>query len=403
MSDSARLTTAGKIVVALVVLLCIGGGAWLFLQPSASSTSRTDGSALTSSPAGDQITVGIAYGTEKQRWLQWAVAEFAATPQGRRINIDLIPMGSQEGAHALLQGDQRIHVWSPASALYKDTFEQDWQLVHGKPPIMHEAALALTPMVFVTWKERLDAFEAGLGSMEFDTVLQALQMSGGWGGIANRPEWGYFKFGQTDPVKSNSGMTSLLLSAYHHKGALQGLTLADVVAPAYQDWVRPMAQSASGLRNSSGNLVREMVLKGPSTYDAVLVYENLAIDYLKNAEGRWGALAVTYPKLNIWNENPYYIIDAHWSSSAHQKAAQQFLDFLLSVPVQERALQHGFRPANPAVSITDSQSPFVQASSYGIQIDLNSICEPPSAEVISNLLTGWQPPPTLKKTPSTCS
>ena len=46
------------------------------------------------------------------------------------------------------------------------------------------------------------------------------------------------------------------------------------------------------------------MLKGPSSYDAVFVYESVAIDYLKNAEGRWGALHIIYPAYNMWNDNP---------------------------------------------------------------------------------------------------
>ena len=62
---------------------------------------------------GPKVEIGIAYGTEKQRWLEWAVAEFAKTSEGKHINVNLIPMGSLEGAHAILGGDKRINVWSP--------------------------------------------------------------------------------------------------------------------------------------------------------------------------------------------------------------------------------------------------------------------------------------------------
>ena len=103
--------------------------------------------------------IGIAYGTEKKRWLEWAVRAVRARPNdGERIQVNLIPMGSLEGAQAVLAGDQRIHVWSPASALYKDVFVQEWKIKHSGDPIVREEALALTPMVFVMWEERYEAF-----------------------------------------------------------------------------------------------------------------------------------------------------------------------------------------------------------------------------------------------------
>jgi hypothetical protein len=50
--------------------------------------------------------------------------------------------------------------------------------------------------------------------------------------------------------------------------------------------------------------MREMVLRGPSQYDCVLIYENLAIDYLDEARNRWSELHVDYPEPNTWNELP---------------------------------------------------------------------------------------------------
>ena len=102
---------------------------------------------------GNAVELDIAYGTEKQRWLEWAVQEFAKTRDGKRIKINLIPMGSLEGAHALLNGDQRIQVLSPASSLYKDTFVQEWQVKYSTNPILKEEPIALTPMALgLVWR-----------------------------------------------------------------------------------------------------------------------------------------------------------------------------------------------------------------------------------------------------------
>jgi ABC-type sulfate transport system substrate-binding protein len=151
-----------------------------------------------------------------------------------------------------------------------------------------------------------------------------------------------------------------------------------------------MERGASGLLNSTGNMMREMILKGPSSFDALLVYENVAIDYLKNAEGRWGQLRVAYPSKNMWNDNPYYILDVPWSSAAHREAAEAFLEFLMTEPIQKEALAHGFRPGNPSVPIKVAGSPFESLAPYGVRVDLGSICEAPKAEVINNLLASWQ-------------
>ena len=109
-------------------------------------------------------------------------------------------------------------------------------------------------------------------------------------------------------------------------------------------------------------MMKEMVLKGPSSYDALMVYESVAIDFLKNAEGRWGQIRVVYPEYNAWNENPYYIINAPWSTPEQRKAAEAFLAFLLTERIQREALVHGFRPANTNVPVKFAGSPFVTLS-----------------------------------------
>jgi len=394
MADSPKLTALGKIFIFLFVVLCAGGAYYFFNNNASNSKGKSSGSSggvldsLTG--GGEQVELGIAYGTEKQRWLEWAVQEFAKTHDGKHIKINLIPMGSLEGAHALLNGDQRIQVWSPASALYKDTFVQEWQVKYSQNPIIKEEPIALSPMVFVMWDERYQAFAQKYRTVSFVTINQALQEKGGWDTIAQKPDWGLFKFGHTHPNESNSGLMAVVLAAYSYHKKTKDLELKDVVDVGFQNWLQGLERAVSGLSNSTGNMMKEMVLKGPSSYDALLVYESVAIDYLKNAEGRWGQLRIVYPEYNSWNDNPYYIIDAPWSSKDQRKAAETFLNFLLSEPIQKESLVHGFRPANPSVPVKFPESPFVKYADYGIKVDIAKICEPPRAEVVNNLLQSWQ-------------
>jgi ABC-type sulfate transport system substrate-binding protein len=136
--------------------------------------------------------------------------------------------------------------------------------------------------------------------------------------------------------------------------------------------------------------MREMVLRGPSQYDGLMVYENLVIDYLDAARQRWGDLQVAYPVPNLWNEHPYYILDVPWSSKAQRDAGRQFLDFLTSEPIQRRALEHGFRPGNPAVPVRFAESPLVRHEAQGLTIDLPRLYEPPRAEVINDLIASFR-------------
>jgi hypothetical protein len=388
-----KLTLLGTLVIFVFIAACLVGAYYLFSSRRASSPINPSQPGSTSTgwfSSAPTAEIGVAYGTEKRNWLEWSVGEFNKSKEGKTIKVNLIPMGSLEGAHAILEGDKRIHVWSPASALYKDIFVQEWQVKYGGSPILREEPLALSPMVFVWWDERYQAFQHKYQKVSFVTIEQALNEKGGWNTIAGKPEWGLFKFGHTHPNQSNSGLMTIILAAYSFQKKSRGLSLNDVVDIKFQEWLSNLERGVSGMSNSTGNMMREMVLKGPSSFDALFVYESVAIDYLRNAEGRWGQIRVTYPEFNAWNDSPYYIIDASWSTPEQRKAAQVFLDFLLSEPIQKESLKHGFRPANTNVAIRTPDSPFTQYANYGIQIDVGSICEPPKMEVVNNLLASWQ-------------
>lgn len=58
----------------------------------------------------------------------------------------------------------------------------------------------------------------------------------------------------------------------------------------------------------------------------------------------------------------------------------------MSAPIQKHALEHGFRPGNPDVSVRFPESPLIRHSSHGVRIDLPRMCEPPKDEVLQELL-----------------
>jgi ABC-type Fe3+ transport system substrate-binding protein len=250
-------------------------------------------------------------------------------------------------------------------------------------------------MVFVAWQQRFDAFARHYNEMNFQTIGQAIVEKEGWTAIANQPDWGFFKFSHTDPGSSNSGLMSLVLMSYDYRAKHAGLDNTDILDSKFQDWLRTIERNLvgarSGLSDSTGNLMTSMVQRGWSTYDVIFVYESVAIDYLQRANGRYGPLKVVYPKYNMWNDNPYYVLDVPWSSPEQRKAAKMFLDFLLGEDAQRQAMTHGFRPANTNVPTNGPDSPFAKYPNLGIRPDVPGIfCEPPKAEVMESLLLAWQ-------------
>jgi hypothetical protein len=398
--SSGRRVAAGLAAAALLILVGMLGWALRGGHQAATEAGAgpAEGGAAVPAPATgrQRVAINIAFGTEKEKWLKEALGEFEKTPEGKRIQINLVGLGSVEGAQAILDGpgDVPIHVWSPASSAYRDVFEQEWRIKHSKEPIVRAENLALTPMVFVLWKSRYEAFMAKYSKVSFETIAQAMLERGGWGTIANQPGWGLFKFGHAHPSKSNSGLLTLVLMAYEFSHKERGLTTTDIMQPMFQEWLKgfehAVARPGGSLTHSTGTLMREMILRGPSQYDCLMVYENLAIDYLDDARHRWEELRVVYPEENLWNEHPYYVLNVPWSGPEKREGAERFLEFLTSEPIQRRALAHGFRPGNPAVPVRFPESPLVRHATQGLLIDLARVCEPPRADIVYDLIASYR-------------
>jgi serine/threonine-protein kinase len=398
------LAAAGFVAVAATFALAATLWNWAAVRPpgargslpplAAPALSRPSVAGATL-PSPSRVEIHIAYGTEKQKWLEEASAEFEKTAAGSRIKVNLHGMGSLEAAQAVLTGPTPVpfHVWSPASSAYRDLFEREWRAKHATSPIFKSENLALTPMVFVMWESRHAPFVKKYGKVSFRSLGEAIRQERGWEAIGGQAEWGRFKFGHTHPHRSNSGLVTLILMAYEFSAKERNLSRADIAEARFVEWLhifeQGVARPSGSLTHSTGTLMRDMVLRGPSQYDCLLVYENLTVDYLEAARDRWGELRVDYPEPNLWNEHPYYILDVPWSDPAQRAAASEYLAFLMSPPVQLKALAHGFRPGNPEVSMRSAESPLTRQARQGLKIDLPKMCEPPRAEVVKELLSSY--------------
>ena len=53
-------------------------------------------------------------------------------------------------------------------------------------------------------------------------------------------------------------------------------------------------------------------------------------------------------------------------------------------------LADGFRPGSLSVAVNAPDSPVILNAAYGAKVEINKLCDPPLAEVITNLLMSWQ-------------
>ena len=343
----------------------------------------------TSPGAAAPIELRIATGKEKQKWLELYAKKFAGTTEGSGIQIEIVPVGTMDAFRSMIDGESKVHVWTPSSDMMEDLFVHEWMAKHNKNPILQEQNLALTPIVFLMWEDRYQEFLKKYQTVSFATIARALQEKQGWAAIANKPEWGRFKFGLSDPARYNSGLALLfVLSHEYHKEPGQ-LTITELSDKGLQQNMNIFRTYSVGTKLESSDLAADMIAKGPSSYDAIFTYESLALRSLKEAQGRWGKVRLLYPAYNFWMDNPFYVLDVPWSSSQHQAAAKAFLNYLYSPRIQKELLAMSIRPANPEVPLQDPGSPFLLYKEQGTVIDVQNAMDEPRGEIVKAMLDDW--------------
>jgi len=99
-----------------------------------------------------------------------------------------------------MESDRRIHIFAPASGLYKEGIHQTIQGEVQRRPIGSEQNVALTPLAFVMFQDRYDAFVKKYKELNFKTLNEAAKTKG-WDEIAGKPEWGPFTFTCANPTE----------------------------------------------------------------------------------------------------------------------------------------------------------------------------------------------------------
>ena len=144
---------------------------------------------------------------------------------------------------------------------------------------------------------------------------------------------------------------------------------------------------------STKELMKVMLSWDPPEVESIIIYENLALNELNkanlNEKDPDKGLKIIYPALNIWNDNPYYILNVPWSSPEQRLAAKLFQEFLLTEKAQVVARdKSSFRPANSTVPLLQKDNLFDKFQNV-VQARLHKIPNP-KAEILEQLLKIWE-------------
>ena len=352
-------------------------------EPSQAADSPARAATLT------PVEVQIAYGSEKKTWFEEQVRLFRSsqprTNSGRPIAVTTFAMGSGEAAQGIANGNLKPTVFSPASGAYVTLLNATWLAKAGRtrPIAPPGQPLLLSPIVVALWKPMAEALGWPKKELGWVDLLKVSANPQGWAAFG-APEWGKFKLGHTHPQCSNSGLLSVLATAYAGADKTRELTIADLENPQVQKFIGSVEGTIVHYGKSTGFFADKMLEHGPGYLSAAVLYENLVIEsYAKS-----GAvpLVALYPKEGtFWSDHPFSILDAEWISPEQRGAAEALLAFLRARPAQERALALGFRPSDPSIALA---APLDAA--HGVDPKKpQTLLDVPEGRVLEKLLEVW--------------
>ena len=384
------------VVISIAIAACGGGG-----------DSGDGGGAIEGDP-GDCITVDMAVSSEKIALLTDLANAFNDSDEADLDGscIFVRPARKASGAAANLivdgwpdpdaNGPQPV-IWSPAASGWAGIVNEraGSVLAPAGTPFM------LTPLVIAMPKPMAEALGWPDTPIGFADIVALSKNPDGWASVGH-PEWGPFRLGKTNPNYSTSGLNFTIAQYYAATGKTSGLTVEDLNRADAQQFSRDVESAVVHYGDITMTFLNNWFAtdaRGTSlTYtSAVAVEEKSVIDYnLGNPDGELAAgevprvprvpLVAIYPSEGtLFSDNPFIILDTAWVTPEQQAAAKVFEAYVQRPENQEKVLEFGFRPNNPAVPVGEP----ISAANGVDPTQPRAELEVPDADVLVRVLDSW--------------
>jgi len=261
--------------------------------------------------------------------------------------------------------------------------------------LTNSRATALAPVVIAIWESRLDAIRETIGdeNIGWEDLLDVLDSPNGWQDYGLEGGRRSVYYGHTNPRFSPTGLSTLLAEFYvsaRRNGFDEGpLTLDMINNAAVQQGVREIENLIRHYSRRTTEFT-DYIAQGPDYLDFVALEENDVIAINRGLRGFSPPperLVALYPSEgSYWHEHPVCILNGDWVSSEQRRAAEMFVDYVLTEENQEYILSFGLRPANPAVQIG---YPFEEENGVLANPSVPSL-PMPATDVVARVQDSWQ-------------
>ncbi len=345
------------------------------------------------------VEISVVTALSIEPWIRDAANQFnqdrhILEDTGQPINVTIIPMDGLAAKSRLEREemDPMPTAWIPDSryltelvnATFKERLGRDVFLTDGE---YRGRPVAITLLAWGIYESRAQALEQTYGAINWQAIHDAAVNPDGWDALGGKEEWGFFKLAISNPRKNVSGLGAMVAAAggYYHR---TGINVEDVNSNDFQDWLAEIMSSMSDLSGGTYT-VQDLALFGYTTGDAGQLLES---DLLLNMEGiqtRWAdPLRIVYPQYVTWFDFPFTVWIGPETTASQKNAALVFEEYLLSDPIQQRALAYGLRPVSPNIPVDGTDSLFIRWESQGAQtvIPRTTAMRSPDRDVLQDLL-----------------
>ena len=361
-----------------------------------SSSSGPIGPAASSEPLEVRVVVALPV----EPWVTAAANQFNAEVhnlEGRRIHVTIIPM---DGLTALSRYDSAAFdqnqiptAWIPdsrylvelANATYKERLGRDVFLTYGE---YRAKPIALSLFAWGIYGSRARVLESKFGDINWLTLHDAATAPGGWPELGGDPAWGFFKLVVPNPRKNVGGLAAMVAAAgeYYNR---PDISVEDVTRPEFQKWLKELMSSVTDISGASAYTAEDFALLGYSVGDGGQLLESDLLANIAGISNRWkDPLVVRYPKFVTWFDFPFSVWIGPETTAQEKNAALEFQKYLLSQPVQQKAVAYGLRPVSAEVTVEQPDSPFTKWKDAGITtvVQRTSAMRSPNRDVLQALL-----------------
>ncbi|GCE19951.1 substrate-binding and vWA domain-containing protein [Dictyobacter kobayashii] len=381
-------------LLCLLMLTACSGQDTTNKPASPTKTTSSTASFQCTSKSSTPVTLNMAYSSEKQTWMDAVVADFNRqniTACDGPITVKATPMGSGQSMQQIVDGTIQPDIWSPAGNVWITLINAKWREKHGTDLISTGAndtpSLVSSPVVIAMWKPQAEALGWPNKAIGWSDIARLSTDPQGWRAYGH-PEFGDFKFGHTHPDYSNSGLDAVIAMNYAAVNKTRALTAGDIANAKTRAFVTNVESSVIHYGDSTGFFADNMFKNGPGYLSAAVMYENLVVE--ANSGQIYKNLAypvvAIYPKEGtFYSDHPFTILQNSGMTPAKKAAALAFRSFLLAPAQQQKALQDGFRPANPQVQLTAPLD-----SAHGIDTSQpKTLLQVPNADLVSAIQDNW--------------